>query len=294
MLETEGCRVHRMDVGPGSHADAIATVERVRRLREPWVILDGYHFDADYQKTLKDCDCHLLCLDDNGQVAFYSADLVLNQNLHANESLYKNKEDYTRLLLGPRFSLLRRQFRNRPVVREISQFASRLLVTMGGGDQNNITARVVKAIKRIKEAGYTTKIVIGQANPHLKSLDRAIGQSGGTFTLLKNVTHMADLMAWADMAISGGGSTCWELACMGLPAIVLTTIDNQQPIADRLNKRGIVVGLGRLDDIDDDTLTDSIWKLSKSVEKRQEMSLNGRHLVDGNGVIRTIRVMCNS
>jgi len=32
---------------------------------------------------------------------------------------------------------------------------------------------------------------------------------------------MPELMAWADFAVSAGGSTCWELAFMGLPALVL-------------------------------------------------------------------------
>ena len=256
------------------------------------MVLDGYHFDAEYQKTLKHNGCRLLCLDDNGHADFYSADIVLNQNLHADEHLYKNKDAHTRLLLGPRFSLLRRQFRNRQTAsRKTAHFASRLLVTMGGGDHNNVTLRVVKAIKRISTASFTTKIVIGQTNPHLDSLTRVIGETGGGYTLLKNVADMADLMAWAEMAISGGGSTCWEMACMGLPAVVLTTFDNQQHIANRLNEQGIVLGLGWHEAVDDNKLSDSIWKLSQSTKRRQQMSLNGMHLVDGNGVDRTIRTM---
>ncbi len=292
MLEAEGIRVHFIDAHPGSSADAATTAELVRKFPDPWLVLDGYHFDTDYQKTLKDSGCRLLCLDDNGHADHYSADIVLNQNLHANERLYANKDSHTRLLLGPRFSLLRRQFRNRPTAdRNTAPIASRLLVTMGGGDQKNVTARVIKAIRGIKLENLKVKVVVGQTNPHLDLLTGMIDETDGAFTLLKNVTDMADLMAWADMVVSGGGSTCWETAYMGLPAVVLTTFDNQQHIANQLIERGVVLGLGWHEAVNDNKLRESIWTLSQSAKQRRQMSLNGRHLVDGRGVYRTIRAM---
>ena len=51
-------------------------------------------------------------------------------------------------------------------------------------------------------------------------------------------------MAWADLAISGAGSTCWELACMGLPAVTLVLAENQRAIAEQLNAAGLVLNLG--------------------------------------------------
>jgi len=40
------------------------------------------------------------------------------------------------------------------------------------------------------------------------------------FRLFSSVNNMSELMSWADIAISAGGSTCWELAYMGLPRSV--------------------------------------------------------------------------
>ncbi len=45
-----------------------------------------------------------------GHAAHYSADLVLNQNAFADEGLYPRRDASTRLLLGPRFALLRHEF----------------------------------------------------------------------------------------------------------------------------------------------------------------------------------------
>ncbi len=51
--------------------------------------------------------CGVLAVDDYGHAGHYTADLVLNQNLHAREELYQDREAHTRLLLGNRFALLR-------------------------------------------------------------------------------------------------------------------------------------------------------------------------------------------
>jgi spore coat polysaccharide biosynthesis predicted glycosyltransferase SpsG len=34
--------------------------------------------------------------------------------------------------------------------------------------------------------------------------------------------------AWADVAVSAGGSTCWELAFMGAPGLIITVAENQE------------------------------------------------------------------
>jgi UDP-2,4-diacetamido-2,4,6-trideoxy-beta-L-altropyranose hydrolase len=292
MLEYEGCGVEQLEARPGSKADAIETKSLAEKMAASWIVLDGYHFGTAYRKELKKSGCRLLSIDDNGHAGFTAADIVLNQNLHAAEVLYKNKEPNTRLLLGPRFCLIRRQFRNRAQAdRSAARQAGRLLVVMGGGDQNNVTLRVVKAIERIGAARFQVKVVVGQTNPHMESIERGINGSDGPFVLMKNVTDMVELMAWADMAVSGAGSTCWEMAYMGLPAVVLTTFDNQQHIAKRLDEEGVVWGLGWYEAVDERTLSETIWKLALSAAQRRSMTINGMRMVDGQGAVRAVRAM---
>ena len=45
---------------------------------------------------------------------------------------------------------------------------------------------------------------------------------------------MPELMAWADVGVSAGGLTSWELAFMGLPGIVIVTAANQTGVAAAL------------------------------------------------------------
>ena len=125
-VAAEGIQVVRFrKTIPGSSQDAAQLVELARAQGAAWLVVDGYHFDAEYQRRLKDTELKLLWVDDNGESAHYYADLVLNQNAHARDGLYVHREPYTRLLLGPRYALLRREFaRWRDWKREIAPLAA--------------------------------------------------------------------------------------------------------------------------------------------------------------------------
>ena len=114
-----------------------------------WVVLDGYHFDADYQQSIKNNGNPLLVIDDLGHLDNYVADIILNQNIKA-EDLNYSCETETKLLLGTNFVLLRDEFLTyNNLKREIPEIGNKILVTMGGGDQNNITFKVLEAINQI-------------------------------------------------------------------------------------------------------------------------------------------------
>src|SRR5215203_2632298 len=94
----------------GSAADAHETAELAHEHAAEWVVVDGYQFDAEYQKTLKNAGCRLLVIDDHGRAGSYAADLVLDQNLNAQPASYASRAAETRLLLGVRYALLREDF----------------------------------------------------------------------------------------------------------------------------------------------------------------------------------------
>src|ERR1700680_624425 len=103
----EGLVGDKMEVAPlvsaGGEDDAQKVAELALRHAAECVVVDGYQFGADYQRQLKAAGLKLLFVDDNGHTGHYSADLVLNQNAHANASFYGSREPYSRLVpLMPR------------------------------------------------------------------------------------------------------------------------------------------------------------------------------------------------
>jgi spore coat polysaccharide biosynthesis predicted glycosyltransferase SpsG len=97
---------------------------------------------------------------------------------------------------------------------------------------------------------------------------------------------MGELMAWADIAVAAGGSTSWELAYMGLPAIVAVLADNQAEIAAALARRQVIVNLGDFRRVTPATIEAAVRTLLADSALRSEMSRNGRELVDGHGARR--------
>ena len=234
-LLAEGMEVVRLAAPPGSAEDARETAVLAQSAGPSgwwWTAISSGPTTSAWSRTPV---LRLLFVDDYGHAEHYWADLVLNQNIYAHEDFYPSREAYTRLLLGTRYALLRREFfKWRGWQREIPEVARKILVTLGGGDPDNVTLKVLQALSQVEMDGLEVVVVAGGANPHFQELQAAANNFPHRMRLLANVDHMAELMAWADVAISGGGSTCWEMAFMGLPAITIILADNQRPVAEKL------------------------------------------------------------
>lgn len=288
LLRTEGFEVLPVLTRAGTDEDSRQTVALARAQRAEWVVVDGYHFGGDFQRALKTAGLRVLFLDDNGHAGSYSADLVLNQNVHAAESMYGRREPYTQVLLGTSYSLLRREFGAwKGWRREIPETGRKVLVTFGGSDPGNFTVVVMQSIRQVKIPGLETVVVIGASNPHYASLEKIQSELGRAVRLERNVSDMAKLMAWADLAVSAAGTTCLEMCLLGLPAIVVAVAENQRAAARELEKRNCVIQLDA-QSFRPEGAAELIQQLLQEPRTRLSLSQHGRELVDGNGAIRVI------
>jgi UDP-2,4-diacetamido-2,4,6-trideoxy-beta-L-altropyranose hydrolase len=258
---------------------------------DAWVVLDGYHFDDGYHKKIRAPGKRLLVVDDMAHLDRYEADIVLNQNIDA-ESLPYATASFTRLFLGTRFILLRPEFGNRVTGEpKVPRLANRLLVTLGGGDPGNMTLRVMQALEKIDIDGFEAIVVVGSTNPHLRQIRAEGSRSSVPVRVVDNVHNMAELMAWADLAVSAGGSTCWELAYMGVPTLAVTMADNQLAVVNGLEKAGVVENLGWHHELSSAKIAWAVKNLAVDADKRAQMQQRGRDLVDGNGLQRVLTGM---
>ncbi len=255
----------------------------------PWLVLDGYHFTPDYQKTIRDCGYRLLVIDDMAHLDHYHVDILVNQNINAPDLNYSCDKN-TIQLLGCDYVMLRREFLEyRNWKREIPEKARKILVTLGGGDPDNVTLKVIEALKLLNDPDLEVKVVVGPSNQHMSSLKKAFHLSPFTFHLLPNaVSSMPSLMAWADMAITAGGSTCWELAFTGVPFLSIILADNQEDISSGLDEAGVAVNFGWCRDLSSEKLRSYLVDLIDDQVARRKQSSMGRQLVDGMGAGRVI------
>lgn len=257
-----------------------------------WIVLDGYGFHSQDHRKIRDAGTKLLVIDDMANLDMYEADAILNQNFHANAAVYRLACE-AKMLMGPRFGLLRQEFIGcRPVVR--SKEVSRLLVTLGGSDPQGASLLVIEALENIHDMQFEVRLIAGSSNPHIARLEAAAEFArtrGHVIDIQQYTDDMPGAMAWADIAVIAAGSTSLEIAYMGLPSLVLTLADNQAPIASAMQTSGVAESLGWYDTITTDTLSAAIVSLSKDRPRRQAMTIQGQSLVDGLGARRVVEAM---
>jgi UDP-2,4-diacetamido-2,4,6-trideoxy-beta-L-altropyranose hydrolase len=290
-LVAESCEVVSVSHAAGTADDASQTIALAGERKSDWIVVDGYQFTADYQRALKAAGFKVLFLDDYGHAQHYFADFVLNQNACASADSYLYKEPQTRLLLGPKYCLLRREFAGwRRWEREISAVCHHLLVMMGGSDGENLTARVIEALALARLDGVETTVVIGGSNPHFTMLQEFAARSGQKITVRRDILNMAEPMAEADVAISAAGSTCWELCLLGLPALLVAVADNQADLARELDRRGCAIRVGDRT-VSAEKIADELKLLVQSHKLRQSLAQHSRELVDGSGAMRVVSAL---
>lgn len=253
-----------------------------------WLVLDGYHFDSEYQLQIKKIGHPLLVIDDMAHLDHYYADIILNQNIYA-EQLDYNCEPYTKLLLGTRYVLLRREFLKwQGYKRDIPDVAKKILVTMGGSDPDNVTLKVLKAVENIDILELEVIAVLGPSNQNKDKIRREADSSPVNIRLAENHKDMPSLMAWADLAVTAGGSTVWELAFMGVPTLVLILAFNQCKNVKHLEVNGSAINLGLSNNLSTDALNMKLGKLISNSEMLTRLVNTSQKLVDGHGAIRVL------
>lgn len=291
-LRSESIQVERLTVAPGTREDLEATAVLAGRHSAEWIVADGYQFSPAYQQGLRGDGRKLLFIDDAGEGSHYFADVVLNQNIHARGESYAKREPHTRLLLGPKFAMLRREFRTRRTKdRAIVPMGRKILVTMGGSDPANFTKVALAALEKLKIRDLEVKVVVGSGNLHSHALREQTRSIALNVYLLHGVENMAELMAWADVAVAAAGSTVWELCLLGLPALLVDIAANQAAIGVGLARQGAAIHLGSSQELGTDQLSTAVDALLRSEEQRSALSARARGLVDGQGANRVVSAM---
>jgi UDP-2,4-diacetamido-2,4,6-trideoxy-beta-L-altropyranose hydrolase len=291
-LHAEKFGVFTIAAPPASAPDAAHLVELAFARRASWIVVDGYRFGMDYQRTLKAAGLKVLLVDDGGQCRGCCADLVLDHGLESSEEQYRNREAYTRLMLGTRYVMLRREFGTwRNWKRETHMVAQRLLVTIGGSDPGGLTFLVIAALSQAPPAGLATTVVVGGSNPRLAELQRVVHSTRLAIDLVCDPPNMPGLMANSDLAVICAGGTLWELLHMGCASLSYIRDEVQGRIISRLHTLGAVHDLGPVDKFEESGLIPAIRELAASCRRREDMADAGRKIVDGEGTRRVLQQM---
>lgn len=205
------------------------------------VVLDGYQFDSNYQKEVKNKGCKLVCIDDFHNQHFYS-DLVINHAPGLSKEDYDG-ELYTEYLLGPNYALLRPEFIERDMESEVRvcNKIKRIFICFGGSDSKNLTSKILSWLPK---NNYDVTVIIGNSYSNHKELNSAIEERSDLKVVVKsslNAGEMVRELLNSDLAIIPASGILFEVISMGVPAISGTYVDNQISIYDGFKQLGAFI-----------------------------------------------------
>lgn len=246
-----------------------------------WIIVDHYQLDADWETAARQWARRLMVIDDLAD-RNHACDLLLDQNFTASAALYQARVPATcRLLAGPRYALLRPEFRREPEAAAAT--ARRVLVSFGGFDQAGMTLKTLQAL--VGNEPVVVQCIAGQSSPDQACL-RALVEAHPGWQLLPFVDDLAERMAAATLFVGAGGGTTWERAALGLPSLCVSVADNQVANAQALARAGVHLYLGGAEQVTVEALRQAIAGLLSNAPLRQQFAACSRQLVDALGARR--------
>jgi len=277
----------RASVGPaGSFADLERTLVVAKDIGARIIQLDGYHFDEVFRAGLRRSGAFLATLDDLGDGRALHADLVVNPAPRAADRPYVRIAPGARLLLGPAFAPLRREFRDTLRLPSPSLVERRsILVSFGGSDPLGLTLPTTEAALAILPDDVSFLVLIGGGAIDAERTASELSAMSSRVEVRVDARDVARLMTRAGLAISAAGGTVAELAVMAVPAVLVVVADNQEPASRSLGDGFTVVPPHPA------TIAARAAELWADSARREAMSHALRGRVDGLGAVRIARAV---
>lgn len=238
-------------------------------------VLDILDTNKEYVLQLKQLG-KVVTFEDLGSGA-EEANLVIN-------ALYPEKNIYPNHYYGHQFVEMRDEFLN--VEYQVSTQVNNTMITFGGTDPCNFTLKTLCSIYGYcLSKNIDLKIITGLGYDKyetLKMFDKV--------TLHTQVNNMAEHMAEADIVFSSAGRTIYELACVGVPSIILCQNEREKSHFFASKQYGFQdMGIG--EDISEKEILKAFSDLAENFETRNYMSKLMQSCDIKNGKNRVIKLI---
>jgi UDP-2,4-diacetamido-2,4,6-trideoxy-beta-L-altropyranose hydrolase len=268
--------------------DCAEVLEVVReQARVDWLVVDHYGIDRQWEAAMQPFVRRQLVIDDLANRP-HAANLLVDPNISVAASRYRALVPAScRLMLGPRYALLRPEFVERAREADASRDAQEggILACVGGADPQDILSRIVEAWQRLPVSRPALQLVVGSGSPNVAKL-RRIAEGLAGVTLHVQTARMAELMDGARFLICAAGSISWERCCLGRAAIMGSLADNQRENLEALTRLRTGLSVGQWVDTSVDILAELIGELARHPGLVRRMGARSRRLVDGRGAGR--------
>jgi spore coat polysaccharide biosynthesis predicted glycosyltransferase SpsG len=284
----------------GSEEDATEVVQEIRRLGTAGVIVDVPEASAPYLAEIQSTGALIVSIDHQAQIRFPSK-LVVNPLLGPSKEAYEFVPG-TQLLLGSRYGLVRSEIRRLRAGRatEPAPLASpngkarsdhyRALVALGDDDPNRQTLDLTRTLLNAPRIGRVD-VAVRHTHPDLEKLQSLAAANPERLEIALEMAEIAARITRCHFAMTGGGSFSLELACVGIPQLLIVQDEGHWPTAQRLEEEGCATCLGWFASVSTTTIRQAVQNILSDPLERQSMSRCARNLIDGRGCDRLVTAL---
>ena len=208
------------------------------------VHVDDYAVGNDARGQVHACGALLSSMED-GSYGQRDADVMIDSTIGA-ELTDRERVVGGRQLRGITYAPMRRQVLAARESRQKHFTASdvpRVLIVMGGTDATAAAATMAGLCASLPQQLELTVIA---PKRHWRAVTEIAGSS---LELLEPTPAFLDIAATMDVVISAAGTSAWELACIGVPTLLVAVVDNQKAGYAAAIEAEIASGLGTLEEI---------------------------------------------
>jgi spore coat polysaccharide biosynthesis predicted glycosyltransferase SpsG len=190
---------------------------------------------------------------------------------------------------GPAYAILDPAFARVPRRLSSAVREPRVLVSMGGSDPCGLTLQALRALDSMEKEFHVT-IAVGPAFLHEAELEAWLEGARRQYECRRE-DSLLDLMVNSDLALVSFGTTVYELAATGLPAIALSITEDHAQSAEVFAQGGSLMHLGLFSAISAAQIQSAVRELLNGQQLRLGMAQRGQAMVDGKGAERVAKLL---
>jgi spore coat polysaccharide biosynthesis predicted glycosyltransferase SpsG len=134
-------------------------------------------------------------------------------------------------------------------------------------------------------------IVVRREHPQLEEIRALVEEHKELMTLALEPAEISNRITRCHFAVTSGSGWSLELACVGVPQLLILQNEMHWPNAQRLEDEGAAAVLGWHENVSAQTIRTGVQNLIADALDRKSMARCGRKLIDGRGPDRLVTAM---
>jgi spore coat polysaccharide biosynthesis predicted glycosyltransferase SpsG len=270
----------------GTPEDAEETIAEARRIGAANVVLCAHDLSEEYLRELTNQGLDVTVFDTQANICF-SNRLVINPLLGKTIRDYQY-ETGTQLLIGAKYALIRPMFRRQRPMRAVEPTGAKRAVLALGEDDffGESLTRTIQLLNNPQLEKIT--VLVRSHHNQINDLRELMDQNKGRLEILTEPSELANRLPKTHVAITSGDSLSLEMACVGVPQIILAADGVCLANGQCLDNEGAATVLGMWSEVSENQLNDQINYVLDDVIERIGMSRCAKNLIDGKGADRLV------